>query len=114
MLVASVGVNFAAVRLFETSMENANTIYLAGYHITDVIGLTMGIPILLLGITLGLCDDILRRGIGALYIINWCLSFNFLVCNGNGCFSDCSMDRYVHSVNSMGNHRFKGSRAGIN
>ena len=29
----------------------------------------MGIPILLLRITLGLCDDILRRGIGALFII---------------------------------------------
>ena len=69
MLVASVGVNFAAVRLFETSMEDANTIYLVGYHITDVIGLTMGIPIILLRITLGLCDDILRRGIGALFMI---------------------------------------------
>ena len=67
--MASVGVNFAAVRLFETSMGNANTIYLVGYHITDVIGLTMGIPIILLRITLGLCDDILRRGIGALFMI---------------------------------------------
>ncbi|MBK49564.1 MAG: hypothetical protein CL768_00785 [Chloroflexi bacterium] len=68
--MASVGLNFGAVRLYETSIENATTIYLISYHITDVIGLAMGISFILLGA--GLIDkykDLFRRVIGLLYSI---------------------------------------------
>ena len=49
VMVISVGLNFGSVRLYETSVENANAIYLIAYHITDVIGLIMGISFVCLG-----------------------------------------------------------------
>ena len=68
--LASVGLNFGAVRLYETSVENANAIFLIGYHMTDVVGLVMGISFVSLGIALlGRLEDLLRRVIGLLYLI---------------------------------------------
>ena len=52
VILTSVGLSFAAVRLYETSVENANSIYLIGYHITDAVGLNMGISFVFLGIAL--------------------------------------------------------------
>lgn len=70
VMVASVGLNFGAVRLYETSVDNAQAIYLIGYHITDVVGLTMGIPFIFLGLSLiGSYEDLVRRIIGVLYSI---------------------------------------------
>ena len=69
VMVISVGLNFGAVRLYETSVENANAIYLIAYHITDVIGLIMGISFVCLGTALLVrYEDLFRRIIGALYI----------------------------------------------
>lgn len=70
VMLTSVGLNFGAVRLYETSVDNANAIYLIGYHITDIIGLAMGISFASLGIALlrGYAD-LLRRIIGILYLI---------------------------------------------
>ena len=70
VMMTSVGLNFGAVRLYETSVDNANAIYLIGYHITDIIGLAMGISFASLGMALlrGYAD-LLRRIIGILYLI---------------------------------------------
>ena len=70
VMLTSVGLNFGAVRLYETSVDTANAIYLIGYHITDVVGLAMGISFVSLGIALlrGY-EDLFRRIIGLLYLI---------------------------------------------
>ena len=70
IMMGSVGLNFGAVRLFETSPESASAIYLTGYHLTDVADLLMGISFVFFAVALvDQFKDSLRRGIGFLYLI---------------------------------------------
>lgn len=70
VMAASVGLNFGALGIHPNSVESANAIYLVGYHLTEGVGLIMGIAFALFGISLAdRYADLLHRVIGSLYVI---------------------------------------------